>query len=148
MDSKAFEIIIVDDDPVIRFYTSLCMTEVGFSCVEAGNGQEAIDKLASMNPLSLPRVALVDVRMPILDGFGFVAEAKRRKYLESMEVIFVTSEVLAREVTIEGKSFRVLSKPYNLDELVMNLKKIIPLKMSHIPKGGSSESSTGTSPEL
>ena len=121
MDSRPYDVIIIDDDQVIRFYVSLCLSEAGFHCLEASNGQDALDKLDALAPGQLPRIALVDVRMPVLDGFGFVLEARKKGPLNNMEVVFVTSELLAPEVEIGGSVFKVYSKPHHIDLLISQL---------------------------
>lgn len=118
MDSRPYDVLIIDDDQVIRFYVSLCLSEAGFRCLNAGDGQEGIQLLENLPSTSLPPIALVDVRMPVLDGPGFVLEARRRNLLKETEVVFVTSENMATEVLIDEVSYKVMTKPHNLDTLI------------------------------
>lgn len=118
MDSRAYDVLIVDDDHVIRYYVSLCLTEAGFHCLDAGNGQEALNLLSNIPGSSRPGVALVDVRMPVLDGLGFAKEARKRNLLNKMELMFVTSEHMAPQVFIDSDSYDVLPKPHNMETLI------------------------------
>lgn len=129
MDSRLYDVIIIDDDQVIRFYVSLCLTEAGFRCLEACNGRDALDKLSLLPEGALPGLALVDVRMPVLDGFGFVLEARKKGFLQRMEVLFVTSELLAPAVKIGDCDYKVSSKPLNLDLLISNLGRRMNVEM-------------------
>lgn len=118
MDSRPYDVLIVEDDAVIRYYVNLCLSEAGLRCLEARDGKDALEKLGLLPEGSLPGVALVDVRMPILDGFSFATEARRRNYLQSMRLLFVTSEQLAPSVSLESETFEVFTKPHNMEILI------------------------------
>jgi DNA-binding NtrC family response regulator len=66
--------LIVDDEPALRQLLVALMTDAGFTCIEAEDGEAA---LAAMERHSVPLV-LSDLRMPKLDGLGLLAEIRRR----------------------------------------------------------------------
>ena len=66
-------ILVVDDDAGARRLTRATLNKAGFTVIEAANGQLALDAIA----LALPDLVLLDVSMPVMDGFT-ACEALRR----------------------------------------------------------------------
>src|ERR1700716_807626 len=64
---SAERILIVDDDESIRQIVRLCLTDEGFQVCEAANGQAALDALPDFQP----DLILLDLRMPVMDGWEF-----------------------------------------------------------------------------
>lgn len=81
-------VLVIDDALTIRKYHKSILEEVGFTVVEAENGIEALEKLIS-NTISL---CLVDVNMPLMDGFTFVKELRNGEIQPDCPVIMVTTE--------------------------------------------------------
>jgi putative nucleotidyltransferase with HDIG domain len=66
--------LVVDDEPVVRRAVARMLETQGFSCLEAGTGREALDILDGTGELPL---IVSDLRMPELDGLGFLAQVRR-----------------------------------------------------------------------
>jgi CheY-like chemotaxis protein len=85
----ARKILIVDDDIDIRELLTELLEIRGFDVITAGNGREAIDLVRRMtNP---PSVILLDLMMPIMDGYGFLEERKKDDTLASIPVAIITA---------------------------------------------------------
>ncbi len=84
--SEIIKIIIADDHPIFRTGTRLMIeSEKSFSVVaEADNGENALELIEK----HLPRVAVLDIDMPELDGFAVAAKIKEKKL--PVEIIFLT----------------------------------------------------------
>src|SRR3954466_6587899 len=67
-------ILVVDDDPDILQTLALCLSTEGYRVVMASNGQEALDTLKKEKPACI----LLDLMMPVMDGWQFVAELESR----------------------------------------------------------------------
>ena len=68
--------LIVDDSRTVRLILTRFLKEVGFQTLaEAGNGQEALDRLRD----SKPEVVLVDWNMPIMNGYEFLVEMRSHR---------------------------------------------------------------------
>jgi putative two-component system response regulator len=67
--------LVVDDEAIVRRSVVRMLEAQGFSCLEAGNGREGLDVLMSNGELPL---IISDLRMPDLDGMGFLGEVRRR----------------------------------------------------------------------
>ena len=81
-------VLVVDDAVTIRKYHRSLLEEIGCKVVEAENGVEALEKLFEQE-ISL---CLVDVNMPLMDGFTFVSELRRGSEQVDCPVIMITTE--------------------------------------------------------
>jgi two-component system chemotaxis response regulator CheY len=109
--------LVVDDSRVMRLIIGKIVKENGFEVVEAGNGQEALDRLrASDNEIAL---ALVDWNMPVMDGLSFVQAARADGGFPSLRMIMVTTENGPEQVTraIEAGADEYLMKPFTKESL-------------------------------
>jgi two-component system cell cycle sensor histidine kinase/response regulator CckA len=69
------EVLVVDDDPMLRTLIARCLTDQGYLVLTAGNGREAL-ALVERNPGRLGLV-VTDIRMPEMDGLELAAELAR-----------------------------------------------------------------------
>jgi DNA-binding response OmpR family regulator len=110
-------ILIVDDDPTILATVSDALDLEGFSVVTATNGAEALDVV----DLRKPSLVLLDMRMPVLDGWGFMNAIRERGV--SVSVVVMTAAADARRWAREIGAHGVLAKPFELDELVAAVRR-------------------------
>jgi CheY-like chemotaxis protein len=85
----ARKILIVDDDIDIRELLAELLEIRGFDVATAGNGREAIDLVRRMT--DPPSVILLDLMMPVMDGYGFLEERKKDDMLASIPVAIITA---------------------------------------------------------
>ena len=90
-------IMVVDDEDSVREILSRTMIKNGWDVVEATNGKEALDKLTTME--KLPSLILLDLMMPIVDGFQVIEAMKKNLILSKIPIIVVT----AKDITEEEK---------------------------------------------
>src|SRR5260370_38482867 len=67
-------VLVVDDDPDILQTLALCLSTEGYRVLTASNGQEALELLKENKPHAL----LLDLMMPVMDGWQFVADLDAR----------------------------------------------------------------------
>jgi CheY-like chemotaxis protein len=79
-------VLVVDDNPDVRTILSVRLTRAGFSVVTAGDGAAALEALGD----HLTGCVIVDVCMPTMDGFDFLAAARQR--LAALPPIFLMSQ--------------------------------------------------------
>jgi len=105
-------ILVVDDDPTILATVSEVLDMEGFAVVTATNGAEA---LAAVDH-AVPSLVLLDMRMPVLDGWGFMRAIRERGLTLTVVVMTAAADARrwGREIGAEG----VLAKPFDIDELV------------------------------
>lgn len=78
-------ILVVEDDQALNDAYQAILSSVGHNVSTAFNGQEALDMLQDMPS---PDVILLDLRMPVLDGVGFLREYKPKDHPETTVVVF------------------------------------------------------------
>jgi two-component system response regulator YesN len=118
-----YKVILVDDEQVIRqgLKKILDWTSLGFEIIdEAENGLRAYEKIKTLNP----DLVLLDIRMPGLDGIGLLE--KLRQEGSKCRVIYLTGfaefEYAKRAISLGVEAF--LTKPFDEDELINELKVI------------------------
>lgn len=88
---------LVDDDPVYIFATKKVMTMADFcnSFLVFNNGREALDSLIAImqSGAKMPDVILLDVNMPVMDGWQFLDEFIKVKPLQKTIIYIVTSSI-------------------------------------------------------
>ena len=81
--------LVIDDSKAMRMLLKRELVALGFEVFEAGDGQEAISRLAELGPVD---VVLVDWTMPGMDGMTFVHQVRAEAAYEEMRVVMITSE--------------------------------------------------------
>jgi two-component system, chemotaxis family, chemotaxis protein CheY len=81
--------LVIDDSRAMRSILGRIVTGLGFEVDQAGNGQEALDKLAE-GPL--PDLALIDWNMPVMDGLTFVTRVRANPDWRGITLMMVTTE--------------------------------------------------------
>jgi two-component system chemotaxis response regulator CheY len=82
--------MVIDDSRAMRMILKRIITKINFEVVEAGDGKEALDLLATMT--EVPELALIDWNMPNMNGLEFVTHARADPRLREMTLVMVTTE--------------------------------------------------------
>ena len=111
---------MVDDDPTILATVSEVLDMEGYDVVTATNGAEALVAVDQ----SVPSLVLLDMRMPVLDGWGFMCAVRARGLTLTVVVMTAAADARrwGREIGAEG----VLAKPFDIDELVRAVQQWRP----------------------
>lgn len=81
-------VMIVDDSKTVRNYHSAILKSMGIEVVEAENGMEALEKSLD----ATIDLYLVDVNMPIMDGYTFIADLRKQEKYKTVPVIMITTQ--------------------------------------------------------
>lgn len=111
----AKKIMCVDDSPTIRTLVKNSVTPEGWDFMEAENGQEALDKLS--DGIS---VFVVDVNMPVMNGFELVKNIKKNSNFATVPIVFLTTES-SDEMKQKGKDLGIngwIVKPFERTTLL------------------------------
>jgi CheY-like chemotaxis protein len=85
-------ILVVEDDRAIRDALRSILEAEGYQVAVAGNGKEALDALERAAAAhSLPHLLIVDLVMPVLNGWDLCAELARRPALAALPVVIVSA---------------------------------------------------------
>jgi two-component system NtrC family sensor kinase len=109
-------LLVVDDEAAVAAVLAEVLRGEGHEVDTAGNGAEALDRLAGARPYDL---ILSDTKMPVLDGPGFFQELERRHPEMRQRVVFVTGDVLNpdKREFLERTGAPTITKPFNLDDV-------------------------------
>jgi CheY-like chemotaxis protein len=111
-EPRELRILIVDDEPQIRATVSAMLQTEGYAVDEAANGADALHAVEHR----APDVILLDMRMPVLDGWGFARELRRRGHRTPIVVMTAARDAArwAREIAAET----FVAKPFGFDDLL------------------------------
>ena len=113
------KILIVDDSVTVRLYHKQILENAGYEIDEAENGMEALEK-TNENDYD---ICLVDINMPILDGYSFVKRFREQSGYDTVIIMISTeSEKSDRVIAYEAGANFYQVKPVGSDELVSNIK--------------------------
>jgi DNA-binding response OmpR family regulator len=112
-------VLVVEDDDAIALVLEDLLVGEGFEVQRAENGRTALDVLLTFRP----HVVVLDLMMPVLDGWGF--RARQRGLDPDLATIPIVILSGAREATAAGVELdaaAVVVKPFVLDELVQTIR--------------------------
>lgn len=81
-------VMIVDDSKTVRNYHGSILSSMGVEIIEAENGMEALEKSLDADI----DLYLVDVNMPIMDGYSFISDLRKQENHKTVPVIMVTTQ--------------------------------------------------------
>jgi two-component system, chemotaxis family, chemotaxis protein CheY len=113
--------LVIDDSRAMRLILARIARQLGFDVVEAGNGREALDRLAELD--SVPDLALVDWNMPEMNGLEFVAAVRRDARYRAMTLMMVTTESEQSQIVraLAAGAHEYVIKPFTPDAIVEKL---------------------------
>jgi signal transduction histidine kinase/CheY-like chemotaxis protein len=91
--STGAHVLVVEDDPASRDMLTRLLQKEGLRVMEAENGSVALEQLATQ----IPSLILLDLMMPVMDGFEFLSVIAQEPQLASIPVVVVTAKDLTPE---------------------------------------------------
>jgi CheY-like chemotaxis protein len=116
MSMSPIRVLIVEDDDDIRETLIEVLEDNGFEPSSAANGAEALELLRSNE--AFPNVILLDMMMPVLDGWGFRSAQLADPRLSEIPVIVLTAHASIEETARTLGATGFLRKPVRLDPLL------------------------------
>ena len=132
-------VLVVEDDPDMRRRLYSLLSEEGWEIDEAENGRIALDRLSGTQP----NLILLDLMMPEMDGFEFLAELRNNQRHQKIPVVVVTGADLTEEDHrhLNGGVERILSKTAcSREELFEEVRALVAQYVRRDP--GHSESAS------
>ena len=107
-------------------YGSICSTNLlldGYQVLEAANGQEGLELALD----HVPDVVLLEISMPVLDGFGLAAALQANERTRELPLIFLTAE---NDPLIKAKAFEtgahgVIAKPFDPSAVTSFIERVV-----------------------
>lgn len=121
--ADARRVLVVEDDPDIRDAIVEILQDEGYDVSAAADGRQALDLLASPTPL--PDIILLDLMMPVMNGFQFREEQLKKPELARLPVLIVTADAnaLAKAEALQAAGF--IKKPLQIETLLDTIEKLL-----------------------
>lgn len=120
METKK-RILVVEDDQYIRDSLAELLTDEGYQVNVARDGQEGLDQLHAT--AQLPNLILLDLMMPVKDGFQFRAEQRQDARLANIPVVIFSADTGVNQPHAQFEGAAILKKPVDLDALLLMVKQ-------------------------
>nr|AGU10347.1 Response regulator receiver domain [uncultured organism] len=124
MDSK-IDLLVIDDDDINIFIIKKIVEKTGYNInmVAKTNGQLAIDYLSALaeNNESFPQLVLIDINMPVLNGWEFLEAYDKLGVSERVDMYMLSSSVYENDIE-KAKTYKTvkgfISKPLSINRLI------------------------------
>ena len=115
-------VLVVEDDSAVRLIIADLLRELGYSCIEAGDGQAALPILTSNAP---PDLLITDVGLPGMNGRQLAEIA--RQHHPALKILFVTgyAEHTTGHAPWLGPGMQMATKPFALDALALKIREML-----------------------
>jgi CheY-like chemotaxis protein len=114
-------ILLVEDDPALRDALAEVLAERGYEVACAGDGREALQALEGR---PVPAVILLDLAMPVMDGWAFRAAQRRDPAIAEIPTIVLSASLGEQGRSLDGLApAAALTKPFDLDLLLDALRR-------------------------
>jgi CheY-like chemotaxis protein len=115
--ARPLRVLVVDDEQSIVGFVRLVLEDEGFQVATASNGVEGLAALQ----VDMPDVILLDLTMPVMDGWEFVRVVKERGI--ETPVILMTAGYRANLEAQRNGAAGFLGKPFDIDDLLQVIRQ-------------------------
>ena len=123
-DDEVCPVLLVEDDAETREVMAHMLEKAGWLVSGAGDGVEALEMMEAQPP----RLVLLDLMMPVMDGFGFLAAMRKNTEWQHIPVIVVTAKDLTEEdrSRLAGSVDEILEKnAYTQEQLLQRVRDAV-----------------------
>jgi signal transduction histidine kinase len=113
-------VMIVEDDPDIQNALSTLLESKGYAVERCVNGMDALQKLGSC---VRPDVILLDLHLPVMDGWQFRAAQRRDALLAGIPVVAMSADDSAQAAAVHAEAY--LRKPLQPNELIAAVERVL-----------------------
>ena len=111
-------ILVVDDDPSIRFLLKEILERERYTILEAGNGQAALDAIRSG---ALPDIVMTDLMMPVMTGAELIARLRSQASTAGIRIVVVSSNPEAvKDLAVDA----IVTKPFDATDLAKRVRAV------------------------
>lgn len=119
----SIKILLVEDDRDLRTNMQRLLEGEGYTVVLAENGQVALDYLQTTT--DFPAVILLDLMMPVMDGFQFREAQEKNSKFGAIPVIVLTADGHVEEKGMRTGAIAALRKPASVDAILNVIEKTV-----------------------
>ncbi len=121
-EPRSKNVLVVEDDRDIRESVVEVLEDEGYTVWAAADGQEALERLSGNHPR--PHIILLDLMMPVMNGFQFREEQLRRADLAAIPVLIVTADANARAKAESLRAAGFVQKPLKIQPLLDMIERL------------------------
>lgn len=105
-----FKVVIVDDDAVVLFLHNVLVERsvLPSPCGTLKNGKEALDFIDQSDVKKIPYLILLDINMPVMNGWEFLDALQEKDFKENIFVAMVTSSINSNDINTAKKYPQVI----------------------------------------
>jgi CheY-like chemotaxis protein len=118
MSGRHVNVLVVDDQEAIRDTLQTALDDEGFTVECAANGREALDILERWKPC----VILLDLMMPVMDGWAFRAEQKRSGSTVPVVLLSAAGELGRHQESLGAAA--IIPKPFDIDHVISAIEGV------------------------
>jgi DNA-binding response OmpR family regulator len=122
-EARRRRVLVVDDEPYLLELIQTRLELAGFETRTARNGSEALNRLGDFRPEAM----VLDINMPVLDGFGVLMHMKAQGLSEKIPTMVLTArnsgEDVAKAIQLGAKDY--LSKPFKDEALIARVGRLL-----------------------
>jgi CheY-like chemotaxis protein len=128
------KVLIAEDNAVNRELLRELLEARDYTVLEACDGQEALNTIDEARP----ELLLLDIGMPVLDGFAVIRKIRENPRLARLPVVAVTAYAMQgdRERILKSGFDGYLSKPVNASSLTQELERVLHIQKSRAVETG------------
>lgn len=119
-------ILVVDDEPSVRFALAERLSEEEYCVLEAGSGQEALKQFDQGVDL-----ALLDYRLPDTNGLSLLKRIRQQDPETVVILLTAVRDVASAVEAMKAGAFHYATKPFNLDEIVVLVDRALETTALH-----------------
>lgn len=117
-------VLIIEDNAQNMYLVTFLLRACGFTCTEAYDGRAGIDAALAV----APDLILLDIQLPVMDGYAVARELRRHAHLAGIPIIGVTSFAMAgdREKVLAAGCDGYIEKPIDPDTFISQISAFLP----------------------
>jgi two-component system cell cycle response regulator DivK len=117
------KILLIEDNEQNRYLTTFLLERHGYTVVSASDGAMGIELAVNI----LPQLILLDIQLPVMDGYAVARELRSKPALCNVPIIAVTSYAMTgdREKTIAAGCNGYIEKPINPDTFLAEIESYL-----------------------
>jgi two-component system chemotaxis response regulator CheY len=114
-------VLVVDDDPAIRGLVAEALRGEGYTVDVAAHGREGLEAVRA----NRPQTVILDLMMPVMDGFSFLEACQREKLCEDVPIVVISAVHDVMRRVVERPVRACVAKPFDLDDLIRTVGRFV-----------------------
>ena len=117
-------ILLIEDNERNRYLTTFLLKNYGYEVVQAVDGKSGIEMAEMINP----DLILLDIQLPIMDGYEVAKELTKRDQIQNTPIVAVTSYAMVgdKERILGAGCVGYIEKPINPETFVKEIERFLP----------------------